>query len=196
MSKGFHHIINIHCMDDKMKNAKAQFWSIDVIFSIVIFTVALTLLAYTWYNINNQLALSYSDGSTVMSIQAYTISGTLMTPGYPTNWQNDVNLSDSESWDDLSIGLLKNGSNQISNSKLYTFIAMANSNYQATKTSLGASYNYYVVIRGNGINIKIGRNPSLYNATSVVRQTSSAMLNNLQVSVIVETWTNGNLAVD
>ncbi|ASI13512.1 hypothetical protein Mia14_0176 [Candidatus Mancarchaeum acidiphilum] len=179
-----------------MKNAKAQFWSIDVIFSIVIFTVALTLLAYTWYNINNQLALSYSDGSTVMSIQAFTMSGTLMTPGYPINWQDDVNLSDNANWNEISIGLLKNGSDQISNSKLYTFIAMANSNYQATKTSLGASYNYYIVIRGSGINIKIGRNPALYNATSVVRQTSSAMLNNMQVSVIVETWTNGNLAVD
>ena len=41
------------------KNMKMQFWSFDVIFAIVIFSVAITILAFTWYDINNQLSLAY-----------------------------------------------------------------------------------------------------------------------------------------
>ncbi|MCL5093008.1 MAG: hypothetical protein M1128_00895, partial [Candidatus Marsarchaeota archaeon] len=59
------------------KNFKAQFWSFDVIFAIVIFTISLTILAYTWFNINNELALAYGNGGTIMELQAQTLAHTL-----------------------------------------------------------------------------------------------------------------------
>ncbi len=173
---------------------KGQFWSIDVIFSIVIFTVALTLLAYTWYNINNELSLSYGGGSDLISLQASTLAGTFMSTGYPSDWENEINLQKNLSWLNVSVGI-DNNKGYIDPAKLYTFMAMENSNYQATKTALGTSYNYYISIQGKGINLGLGLNPSTNKATSIATQKTNSLLNGIPVTVTVEIWTSGNIAV-
>jgi len=114
----------------------------------------------------------------------------------PTSWQSIVNTTDINTWKNVSIGLgSAPASTNISTSKLYTFIAMANYNYQATKQKLGIGYDYEIIINGSTVNITIGRDPSQYGALSVFVEKRSAFLGGTPVNIEVLVWTNSTLAV-
>ncbi len=178
------------------KNFKAQFWSFDVIFAMVIFILALTILGFTWYGVNNQLALGYSGGSIVAQLQAHSLAQNLLAPGQPSNWQSIVNVTNTLTWTNVSTGLgtSYSGSN-LSASKLYALMAMASQNYQATKYELGVSYEYYIDIYGGNINVTMGRNPAAYGALSTYVERRSAFLGGIPVTVQVDIWTNTSLAI-
>ncbi len=188
-----------------MKRAKGQFWSFDVIFAIIIFGVAITILAYTWYNVNNQLALAYGNGATIMQLQAESLAQTIMSPGNPTNWQSIVNTADPSTWNNVSIGLAEsNGSSSISPGKLYALMSMANYNYGDTKVPLGVAYNYYIIIQRQGssvpnintaVNITIGQNPQTSKSLTTYVYKRVAFLDGSPVVIYVEVWTNTPLAV-
>src|SRR6267378_699322 len=104
------------------ENIKAQFWSFDVIFAIIIFTTAITILAITWFSVNNQLSLAYGNGAVVMQIQTKTFAQQLMSPGAPSNWQGTINTTNSLTWGGISIGLgASQGTSNLSISKIFTF---------------------------------------------------------------------------
>ncbi len=172
---------------------KLQFWSFDVIFAIVIFSVAITILAFTWYDISNQLSLVYGSGSTLMGIQAQTLIQNILSPGSPGNWNSMVNLTNVTTWGNVGIGLGEGGS--ISSSKLYTFMAMANQNYEAAKQDLGVSYDFYIEIYNNNMNITIGKNPSENNAFTVDVATATSSINGSPVTVKALVWTNTALGI-
>ncbi len=184
---------------------KGQFWSFDVIFAIIIFGVAITVLAYTWYNVNNQLALAYGNGATIMQLQAESLAQTIMSPGNPDNWQSIVNTSNAGTWDSVSIGLTDgNGSSSISPGKLYALMSMANYNYGGTKGPLGVAYNYYIVIQQSGGptssaneagNITIGSNPQNGKSLTTYVYKRVAFLDGAPVTIYIEVWTNTPLAV-
>ncbi len=180
---------------------KAQFWSSDLIFSVVIFSFALTILAYTWFNIGNQLASAYSGTSIILQLQAQTLVQNLMTTGAPANWQSTVDTTNVMDWRDVSVGLASTSSNSsISTGKLYALISMANYNYPASKQPLGVAFDYYITIVGspgsaNTINIGIGRNPSTNIVLAEHSQRISATLNGVPVIVTVTVWTNTNFAL-
>lgn len=175
------------------KNMKMQFWSFDVIFAIVIFSVAITILAFTWYDINNQLSLAYGSGSTIMGIQAQTLIQNILSTGSPGNWDSMVNLTNVTTWGDVGIGL--GSSSGISPAKLYTFMAMANQNYEAAKQSLGVSYDFYIDIYNSNMNITIGRNPAHNNAFTVDVATATSEINGSPVTVKAMVWTNTPLGI-
>lgn len=179
---------------------RAQFWSFDLIFSIVIFSVALAVLAYTWFVINNQLSLNYSGASTIMSLQVQGLAGTLLSTGSPYDWQSYVNMSDSSSWHDLGIGLaLAPGSSNLSVGKLYAMAAMANRNttdYLALGSALGVGYDYYIQVRGAGYNVTMGRDPLTGNALTTQVVNEGATIGGTPVVVRVVLWTNKPLVVD
>ncbi len=178
------------------KGLGAQFWSFDVIFAIIIFITALTILGFVWYNVNNQLSLGYGSGAVIAQLQAHSLAQTLLSLGYPTNWQSVVNSTNTLTWSNVSIGLGSAGiAGNLSSSKLYTFMAMANKNYQATKTQLGIGYDYYVIITGPSINITIGSNPNLNNALTVYVEKRSAFLNGIPVTMQVLLWSNSSAAI-
>ncbi len=184
----------------RMKSARGQFWSFDVIFAIIIFGVAITILAYTWYNVNNQLALSYGNGATIMQLQAESVAQTIMSPGVPSDWQGIVNTSNPSTWGNVSIGLMgSSGSSSISTSKLYTFMSMASTNYGDTKELLGVAYNYYIIIQsqgaGSNINVTIGVNPQSSKSLTTYVYKRLAFMNGVPVMVYIEVWTNTPLAV-
>ena len=178
------------------RNMKAQFWSFDVVFAIIIFSIAITILAFTWYNINNQLALGYGSGSVLAQLQAHELAQMLMSPGSPSSWQSGVNTTNTATWANVSVGLSSApGSENLSTSKLYALSSMAGYNYQATKQSLGVAYDYYIIIAGGAINMTIGSNPSANGALSVYVEKRNAFLDGTPVTITVLVWTNQPLAV-
>ncbi|MCW6159864.1 MAG: hypothetical protein LVQ95_02130 [Candidatus Micrarchaeales archaeon] len=175
---------------------KGQFWSIDVIFAIVIFTVAITILSFTWYNVNTQLSVAIGGGSIIAQLQAHMLADNIFSTGTPPSWQSVVNTTNTSTWKNISIGLgSAPGSTNISTSKLYTFVAMASYNYQATKQKLGVGYEYEIIINGSAINITIGRNPNANGALTTFVEKRSAFLGGNPVNVEVLVWTNSTLAV-
>ena len=181
-------------------NLKAQFWSFDVIFAVVIFSVAITILAFTWFNVNNQLSLSYGSGTTLMQLQAQALSQTIFSTGSPSNWQTRINTTNTLTWSAVSVGLMStSGTANLSTNKVYTLLSMSNYNYQATKQSLGVAYDYFITIRNNplygaGLNITIGKNPTKNRALTVFVEKRSAFINGIPVALNITLWTNTTLA--
>ncbi len=173
-----------------MRTLKLQFWSFDIVLAIVIFTVAMTLLAFEWSSIEGQLSLSYSNNAEMMQLQSETLSRSLFYTGWPLNWESTVNSSNSLTWGLISIGLGTGNGTQISQGKLAALWSIANSNYQTTKQLLGVSYNYYIQLRNNNVNIGIGRNPSQYGAVTVYSSSASGYLDGSPVLMKVIIWTN------
>lgn len=176
--------------------AKGQFWSFDAIFAIVIFSTAITILAFAWSGVNTQLSLSEGAGATVMQIQAQTLAQTLLSQGNPSNWQGLINVTNSSNWFMTGIGLGNSTSGTtLSSQKIYALMAMSNYNYQATKQSLGIGYEYFISIYNNYYNITIGRNPATGGALTVYVAEESVTLNGAPATMKVELWTPQDLAI-
>lgn len=172
------------------KHMKAQFWSLDVIFAIVIFTAALIVLVFTWNNVSNNLSNISGSASELMQTESSTLAHSLLSTGYPSDWASTINTTNTTSWYNTSIGLTSGkGSTEISTSKLYAFMSMSNYNYQDMKQPLGIGYDYYITISNNVINITIGENPNTNNAYTVYSYKENAMLNGVPVSIDVVLWT-------
>lgn len=183
-----------------MRNLKSQFWSFDVIFAVIIFSFAITVLAFTWFNINNQLSLGYGNGPGIMQLQLQSFAQELFSPGIPANWQSSVNTANTAGWDSISIGISNSqGGAALSTSKIYAFESMSNRDYQATKQALGLGFDYYVTIRsspalGSGVNINIGSNPAVNGALTVYVDKAAATMNGVPVIVQMILWTNTTFA--
>jgi hypothetical protein len=180
---------------------KAQFWSFDVIFAVVIFSIAITILAFTWYNINNQLSLAYGNSATIMQLQSLSFAGTLLSPGSPPNWDSDVNTTNINTWNFTSIGIGSANGTGISSKKLYTLMSMANYNYQATKQPLGIDFDYYITVTGtssNGgsLNATIGISPSKGHALTVYVEKRSSFIDGNPVQIVIYLWTNTSIGVE
>lgn len=179
-----------------MENARAQFWSFDVIFAIVIFSVAITILGFAWYNINNQFSFSYGGGATVGLIQDEAMAQELMSPGSPSNWQSAVNTTNTLTWTNVSAGLASGaGGANLSMGKVYTLAAMASYNYQASKQLFGVGFDYFIIIKGNSMNLTIGSNPATSVISSEYVQSRSAFIDGQPVMIKVILWTSGLGAV-
>ncbi len=178
------------------RNFKAQFWSFDIIFAIIVFTVAIILLTFTWNSVSNQLSGTYSNSAEMMQTDAAVLSQSILSPGYPKDWTSVVNTTNVNTWSNVSIGLTNStGSTNISSSKLYTFMAMSNYNYQDTKTTLGIGYEYYIIISKNGMNITIGKNPNTNGALTVYSYKEGARINGMPVKIHIILWTPQPIAV-
>ncbi|MCL5430072.1 MAG: hypothetical protein M1504_01175 [Candidatus Marsarchaeota archaeon] len=175
---------------------KAQFWSFDVIFAIVIFSIAITIVGVAWYNINNQLSLSYGNGATIMELQAKSLIQGLFSVGSPSDWQAAVNTTNTLTWYNVSAGFASEPlSSNLSMGKIYTLMAISNYNYQQSKMALGIGYDYYITINGGIFNITMGKNPALNGAVTVYVEKRSAFINGEPVKVTAMVWTNQPSAV-
>ncbi len=172
-----------------MYKLKLQFWSFDIIFAIIIFGIAITIVGYTWYNISSQLSISYGETQPILAAQAQSFAQSLLTQGYPADWQSIVNFTVPSTWSGISVGLLGSGG-ALSSSKI-----LALYNYQATKFPLGIIFDYFILIYNNNINITIGRSPfntTTYAITSIVKKAS---LNGQPVTVKVLVWASSPIGV-
>ncbi len=179
---------------------KAQFWSLDLVFAMVIFGFAVSILAYTWFNISAQLSSAYSGAAPIMQLQAQTLAQDLMSPGAPANWQSIVNTGSSQSWGNVSIGIVSStGSSAISPAKLNALYLMSVTDYQALKLPLGLGFDYFITVATvpsstSAVTTVIGRDPNANGALTVYTQRISAALNGAPVVVTVEVWTGSTFA--
>ncbi len=166
----------------------------DLIFAVVIFSFTITIVGVVWLHISNGLSTSYGNTPGVMFMQAGAMSDILLSTGAPADWQSVVNANSLATWKGIAPGIeTTSGQVQISQPKLYALIAMANSNYTATKPLFGIGNDYYIIITspGSGIgNITIGRNPLASNASTIFVDRRSATLSGNPVWVDVMIWSN------
>jgi len=176
---------------------KGQFWSVDMIFAIVIFSGAIVLLSIAWTGINSQFSSSYSFNIGIMQLELNGLLNRLQGPGTPQNWNQIITANSVSTWGNTSIGLESQASGPISTAKLFALAGMANTNYQAAKQPLGVGYDYYITITSqNQYNITIGRNPFNGNATAIQTATVPVVLDNGQAaSMTVILWTNTTFGV-
>ncbi len=80
---------------------RAQFWSFDVIFAVVIFGTALVLLTFVWTSISNQYSLSYGLGSANLQAQLQSLQNRILGPGTPSNWNSVLNVSNTMTWSNI-----------------------------------------------------------------------------------------------
>jgi hypothetical protein len=176
---------------------KAQYWSIDMVFAMVVFTSAIIILATVWNKVNSEFSVTYGFGIGNMQGQLQGLQQRLLTPGSPPDWASTTNSLNPAEWENISIGLGSGNTSTISSSKLLMLMAMADTNYQATKQAMGVGYDYYITIYSPGnYNISIGENPLQRNATAIQTATMPVILDNGAVgSMRIIVWTNTTFGV-
>lgn len=177
---------------------KAQFWSFDVIFAMVIFGTALALLTFAWSSISGQLANTYGLGLQSMQAQLSNLQNRILAQGTPQNWNSQINISDTGTWNNVSIGLGTGQGSQLSLQKIYELAAMTNHNetsYQATKQLIGVGYDYYITVQTQNFTLAMGSYPFDKNPYAVQTTTKSAVLDGMPATIQIMVWTNETFGV-
>ena len=179
---------------------KLQFLSFDVIFAMVIFTFAVSLLSFTWYTIDAQIGVTSGTSVQSMQLQLEATSEKILSPGYPSNWNSVVNPTNSLTWGNVSMGLGNGATGAISTGKLFTFSAMSSNSYAATKALLGSSYDYYIVIKSASFTIPIGKKPTpaiggALNGVTVQSTSKAVTINGQAANMQIYIWTNSSFGL-
>lgn len=174
---------------------KAQFWSFDIIFAMVIFVFTVLILSYVWYNISNQISSASGFGITSIQTQLQSLNTRILNPGTPVNWESQINTTNTITWNNVSVGLGTGQTNVISYPKIAALEGMSNYNYQSTKAVLGIGYDYYIIISNQNLNITIGKNPQEGNAMSIQIATKNVFINGVPANMRIELWTNTTFGI-
>jgi hypothetical protein len=163
----------------------------DMIFAIVIFSIAILLLTYAWFSISQQFSITYTNTLSNMQTNAQQLSNRLVTTGSPASWYYSMDPSNLSTWTNMSIGFAEINGSALSSAKIAKLEAASQVNYQASKQLLGVNYNYYIQIYSPQLyNYTIGLNPSLYNATTVVVSSTPIIMDNgVPATLKVILWT-------
>lgn len=156
----------------------------------------MVVLTFVWVNINNEFSITASSNVGHMQSQLVESGVQLMAPGYPSNWEQTVNINNAENWTNISIGLGNGTYGDLSDRKIGALSLMSEFDYQATKAPLGLAYDYYITITGSGTAYSAGINPSSENVTSVQVERFPAILNGRPVTVQIQLWSNSTLGVE
>ncbi len=175
---------------------KAQFWSFDIVFAIIIFIFAIVILTFVWINVSGSYSLSYGANLQHMQAQLQSLGTQILSTGSPPNWNNAMQLGSPGTWANLSIGLGNGTSGALSQSKVGALLNMSKANYQDVKPALGVSYDYYITITGGGNNDAIGINPAGENITTDQATMIPAVLNGQPVQVQIQLWSNSSLGIE
>jgi hypothetical protein len=124
----------------KNSRKKAQVWSLDFIIAIVFFAISLTI----YFKYAGQIFDEEEMNIEELRIEAASISSSLMTPGYPLDW-NESNVE--------RIGISTDGST-ITQAKLDSLMLIS-SDYENTRRLFSASHQYYIELSNNSTDISI-----------------------------------------
>ena len=172
-------------------NMKGQYFSFDAIIATVIMVLAATSLLAYWYGA--QAVLDSRTGS--MYSDSLRIAGSLLSPGSPSNWADQPDLSSVK-----QIGLSDDFSNKLNRSKIEKLSATVGvfsspplpPNYSAVGNILRSPAEYYIVIERTDGNSTIGpytigyRYPA--NAREVVIAHRGASIDGIPVHLRVFLW--------
>ncbi len=123
-----------------MKNKKAQIWYTDFMVGVLIFVIVIVL----YYEYANNLNQDPDKLTSDLIMDAKSITSSLITEGYPTNWnQSNVQM----------IGLT-DGNQRLVQEKIDVLAGM---DYGEMKTKFRTSYEYYLFLEAvNGTRILLG----------------------------------------
>ncbi len=173
------------------KNIKLQFWSLDIVFAVIIFGIVLTIMFYIWFNINSNLSAAYTNKNIILQTQNHQVSQNLLTAGIPNNWEMQINTTNTLTWGGITIGLSSSQKNiNFSILKIYALMAMVNYNYSYAQQILGLSYNYYITITSSSLNLSIGKNPKLNGAKTINIETKSIFIDGQTATLKTIIWSS------
>ncbi|MBR9706507.1 hypothetical protein GOV14_05710 [Candidatus Pacearchaeota archaeon] len=179
-----------------MKNKKAQTWGIDLMVAVTLFTFGIML--FFIYTLNSpgdtkeKFEYLYHNGKLVMD--------SLMSEGYPTNWETLVPLATADHNNIMKIGIL-NSSNKIDDKKLQAFWDLSdnsdgNGNYTFTKKVFNTRYEYRFFLEED-MNLDGDNNPAtnpvigkdVYsNAKNLVKITRFTIYKNKPITAYLYIW--------
>jgi hypothetical protein len=130
------------------KRRKGQVWSMDFIIAVSMFTIAIVLYFKYAGSTFDERQLEIDE----LSLDARSIAGSLLTPGYPHDWN---------STDVIRIGISDDG-HAINETKLSRFLNLSSSNYSGTKGLFGTTYNFHfrITTQNDSVIAETGRNES------------------------------------
>ena len=108
------------------KKKKAQVWYIDFMVGFLILIIAIVIYYQYQDNLSNEFESDWEE----MIIDSKSISSSLITQGYPSNWTNDT----------VEIIGLTDGNYRINSTKVMAF---KNMTYKSTKSLLRTRFNFY-----------------------------------------------------
>jgi hypothetical protein len=177
------------------ETTKAQFWSFDLVFAVVIFVSTIVLLTYVWLSISGQFSIAYSGNTQQLQEQLQNLGTSIVSQGYPPNWNYIETNSIPSAWSNLSIGLGNGTSGALSLQKIDALEAMSANDYQETKAPLGISYDYYITITGGNINAAMGSSPFTTNVFSLQTLELPVVINGYPAQVQIYLWSNSTLTI-
>lgn len=108
-----------------MTSVKSQAWSADLMIAFFIFTIALVV----YFTFSTDQTVIKNSGIGLLSSDIKLLSDTLLSEGYPMDWDNNTVTK---------IGLT-DGDSKINKHKLHNFSII---NYNTSKKLLGTTYDY------------------------------------------------------
>jgi hypothetical protein len=150
----------------KTGKRKGQVFLLDVIVGILFFTTALIFYFKYSQNINSQ-----NQQYELMMLDAKYISNTLMSEGYPQNWEElpTENLSNG-----FSPGIT-NKKYFLNKTKLDSLVGLANTNYSFIKKSFETPYDFYIALEAKDSNTTFGKD---YSAAKALMKTTRFLFYN------------------
>ncbi len=159
-----------------MKNKKAQIWYTDFMVGVLIFVIVIVL----YYEYANNLNQDPDKLTSDLIMDAKSITSSLITEGYPTNWnQSNVQM----------IGLT-DGNQRLVQEKIDVLAGM---DYGEMKTKLRTSYEYYLFLEDfNGTRILLGGEEGVgLNSTdskNLVSLTRVVIYDSRLIRMVVQVW--------
>lgn len=155
---------------------KAQIWYTDFMIGILIFVIVI----FIYYEYANNLSQDPSGITSDLMMEAKAISSSLITQGFPVNW-NQSNV--------IIIGLT-DGNQRLVQEKLDMFADM---DYGSTKTKFRIPYDYYFYLEDvDGSIIQINGEDGIgLNATdpeNLIPITRIVIYNSKLISMVVQIW--------
>ncbi|MGB9749059.1 MAG: hypothetical protein ACP5OZ_02595 [Candidatus Woesearchaeota archaeon] len=147
-------------MIKKRGKKNGQVFLLDIIVGILFFTTALIFYFKYAQNISSQ-----NQEYELMMLDSNYISSTLMSEGYPLNWEELPT-------ENISYGFSPGITNRryfLNQTKLNALKALAESNYSFVKKSFETPYDFYIILETKDLNTTFGRNYSA--AKTLVRTT-------------------------
>jgi hypothetical protein len=157
-------------LDKKKKNTKAQLWSADFMFGMVLLVLLLTIFLISW----NDLSIRWNTAEKYRELKMaalYVADSLLTTSGEPKSWEI-LNLT-TQINQVKAIGLVNNR-NVLDNEKLATLKAYENSSYDQIKNILGLSkYEMNLKITDKNANVtyyEFGKKITANNESAVIER--------------------------
>jgi len=168
-----------------MKTKKAQVWSLDLMSAMALFLVG--IVVFFTYSINQPGEAE--DNLELLFYEGKVIASSLLSPGYPTQWDSD-NVA--------TIGLTDDG--RINNTKLkelYDMTSITEDNdYNLSKNILNTRFDYYIFFETNMTSIapdldgigKLGTTRDNVNAKNLIKTTRFTVYQNKTTPLYLYTW--------